>query len=173
MDSSGISNPTSVSLRKVANVSLGDDMYMIVIYYYRSERTDRSKSFYRCSLRVDSREDWTKLREGLLKDNPARTFTTDMIGMDDVHTFLSHGRAMNKTDFYRWLGSRFSGRNVRDLETFMEEEFSPLKAVQYLRKYRVGDEEVDISEPGKFPKGKWFTATREKKPRKKYGTIVY
>lgn len=173
MDPSGTGKPTTVSLRKTASVSLGDDRYMIVVYYYRSEKTDMTKSFYRCSLRVDSRENWMKLREGLLRDNPAATFTTDMIGMEDVHSVMWDGRTMNKTDFYRWLGSRFSGNKVRNLDAFLKEEFSPLKTVQYLRKYRVGDREVDISEPDLFPEGRWFTATREKKPRKKYGTIVY
>lgn len=172
MDPISTPNLQSVTIWKAANVDLGDDKYMMIIYYYRSEKSDKSKSFYRCNLRIDTKENWMKLRDGLLKDNPAQTFTTSMIGIPENYSVIRSKRALNKVDFYRWIGSRFSENKIQDLKTFLEVEFSPLKKEPYLRKYLVDGNSMDISEAKNFPEGRWFMATREKKPRKKYGNIV-
>lgn len=172
MDLPDSSTPPPVTIRKSATIDLGNDRYMILVYYYRSEKSDKSRSFYKCSLRIDSMENWMKMRDSLLKDNPAQTFTTSMIGMEENHSMIHRVRPMNRTDFYRWLGSRFSERRVKTLKDFLEKEFSCVTDNSYLRKYPVEGREIDISEPGKIPEGRWFTAVREKRPRKKYGTVV-
>jgi hypothetical protein len=172
MDLTDSQNIQPVTIWKAANIGLGDDRFMMVVYYYRSEKSDKSKSFYKCNIRIDTKENWMKMRDGLLKDNPAQTFTTRMIGMEDDYSVIRSKRVLNKVDFYRWLGSRFSENKIRTLDSFLNEEFTPLKKEPYLRKYLVDNQLVDISEIEKIPEGRWFSATREKKPRKKYGNIV-
>ena len=167
---------------KSACVNVGNDKYMIILYYYRSNKQDKSKSFYKCNIRIDTKDNWMKLRNSLIESDPAQTFTVDLIGIDDPDVDPSYmplkfcHRVFNKVDVYRWLGSKFSESKIRKLEDFLKKEFSPMIKNQYLRKYMINNQEVDISEIDKIPCGKWFTSTKEHKThetRKKYGTIIH
>lgn len=164
---------------KSACVDVGNDMYMIILYYYRSNKQDKSKSFFKCNIRIDTVENWMKLRDSFIKTNPAQNFTIDMLGIEDpdidaqyIPLKFSH-RIFNKVDMYKWLGTKFSQTKIRTLKVFLNEEFSPRMHNQYLRKYIINNQEVDISEIDKIPCGKWFTATKEHKQRKTYGTIIH
>jgi len=161
-----------VVLWKSANIDLGNSKHMFVVYYYHTVKGDRAKSFYKCAIRIDSKENWENLKESLIKTNPAESFKTSMIGLDDDYRMFYSRHTFNKADMYKWIGTKFSPAKISTMEKFVSEELSANKVEPFLRKYNINGTEVDITEVSKIPEGQWFSTFKEKKIRKSYGKVI-
>lgn len=163
-----------VKLWKATMVELPDSDYMFVVYYWFRNRNNRKESFYKCNIKIDSFENWEETRCRLLEKAPADYFRTSMIGMEDDYMFFVKSRCLNKADFSRWIGTKFSKTKIISLKDFIEVELK--KDNPYLNKYNIGGNEVDLSDPEAvklIPKGLWFSTLREKVYKKTYGRIIY
>lgn len=158
---------------KSATVNLGCNKYMIVMYYYHTDREDKSKAVYKCCIRIDTKENWNILIDTLVKDNPADIYKNYMLGINDNFELHSH-RIFTKVDMYNWMKRRLSPKKIfSSKEKFLYECFKPSIPFPFFRKYLINTQEIDISETDKIPEGQWFFALKEKKPRKPYGRIIY
>lgn len=162
-----------VVLWKSQNVKI-DNYFMFVIYYYYTDRDDKSNNFYKCNFRIDTKENWLKLKDDIKKINPAEHFKTSMIGINDDYRIFYTNRIYNRIDMSKWIGSRFLPSKIISLNDFkykIENTQEP-----FIRKYIINDREFDITnlnDIDNIPKGLWFSAYREKKPRKKYGNLIF
>ena len=160
-----------VILWKSVNVYLESNKYMFIIYYYRTDRANKENNFYKCNIRIDTKENWLKLKDDLIKTNPAEHFRTSMIDMeDDYHLFYSN-RVFNRMDMSKWMGSRFLPKKIISLDEFLKSEED--KKEPYLKKYIINDKEIYITDYNNIPNGQWFSSIREPKKRKPYGRIIY
>jgi len=156
-----------VTLWKSANISLDNDRYMIVMYYYHTVKGDRAKSFYKCNIRIETRENWEKMRNDLLLENPGEALRTSMIGLDDDYRIYYSRKIFNKADMSKWIGTKFSPVKTTTMERFVTEELSENVVEPFLRKYQVNGNEIDITDIQNIPEGQWFSAFKEKKTGKR------
>lgn len=159
-----------VVLWKTANVKI-DNYFMFVIYYYYTNRKNKKENFYRCNIKIDTKENWLKLSEEIRKTNPAEFARTSMLGLDDNYRIIYSNRLFTRIDISKWIGSRFSDNRIitlDELKSNIENTKEP-----FPRTYEINGNEIDILETDSIPKGLWFSAYREKKKRKKYGRIIY
>ena len=156
---------------KSSNISLGNGLYMIVLYYFKTDREDKANNFYKCNIRIDTVDNWMKLKDDIKSINPAEHFRTSMIGLDDDYRLFYSGRIFNRIDMSNWIGSRFSSKKIMSMDEFLKADED--KKEPYLKKYNVNNEEIYISNYNDIPHGQWFSAFREPKKRKPYGRIIY
>lgn len=161
-----------VSLLKSATVDLGEGLYMILMYYHHSD-ADKSKSFYRCNVRVDTVDNWKNLARGLLDFDPGCEFRTFMIGLGDDYGIYYSRKRFNKADMSKWLNDKLSIGKVKTFDRFWEDEYNGGPKENFLRAYVHEGLSYDISSPRDIPRGVWLTSDKEKRARKKYGTIIH
>jgi hypothetical protein len=162
-----------VVLWKSQNVKI-DNYFMFVIYYYYTDRDDKSNNFYKCNFRIDTKENWLKLKDDIIKTNPAEYFKTSMIGINDDYRIFYTNRIYNRIDMSKWIGSRFLPSKIISLNDFKHKIENTQEP--FIQKYIINNKEVDITnlnDIDNIPKGLWFSAYREKKPRKKYGNLIF
>ena len=162
-----------VILWKSQNVKI-DNYFMFVIYYYYTDRDDKSNHFYKCNFRIDTKENWLKLKDDIIKTNPAEHFKTSMIGINDDYRIFYTNRIYNRIDMSKWIGSRFLPSKIISLNDFKHKIENTQEP--FIRKYIINDKEFDITnlnDIDNIPKSLWFSAYREKKPRKKYGNLIF
>lgn len=162
-----------VWLWKSATVDLGNNKYMIIMYYYHTDTEDKSKSFYKCNIRIDSKENWEALRLNILNNNPAEKFKNSMIGLSDDFEIYYARHIFTKADMYKWIGNKFSPVKIQSKDKFFSESFLPSVKFPFLRTYNINGQNVDITEIDKIPEGQWFSTFKEKKPRKSYGRVIH
>ena len=160
-----------VILWKSANISLGNDMYMFVVYYFKTDRNNKENNFYKCNIRIDTKENWLKLKDEIKSINPAEHFKTSMLGLNDDNRLFYSGRVFTRIDMSNWIGSRFLPNKIISLDDFLKSELN--KKEPYLKKYIIDNKEVDLSDVKNIPHGQWFSSIREPKKRKPYGRIIY
>lgn len=160
-----------VILWKSVNVYLESNKYMFIIYYYRTDRDNKENNFYKCNIRIDTKENWLKLKDDLIKTNPAEHFRTSMIDMEDDYRLFYSNRVFNRMDMSKWIGSRFFPKKIISLDEFLKTEED--KKEPYLKKYIINDKEIYITDYNNIPNGQWFSSIREPKKRKPYGRIIY
>ena len=164
------SDERTAVLWKSCNVDVGNGLYMICMYYYRTVRGQYGRGTYKCAIRIDTRDGWESLRESLHADSPASPYVNSSIGIDDDLMLHYSGHVMTRVDMWRWFGQKFNGKRVWSLERFSTEEFR--RSIHFPRDYSIGGKTVDILDVGSIPRGRWFTAIREKAPRKKREILV-
>ena len=160
----------TVILWKSNNIDLGDGRYMLVMYYYHTEKGDRSKSFYKCNIRIDTKENWQKLQDSLVKENPAEHFRNSMLGIDDDYKLYYSRHTFTKADMYKWIGTKFSPTKITDMENFEKTELTVIEPI--LRKYLVDGKEIDITDHKNIPSGKWFSMFKPKKQGRKIPRVI-
>lgn len=152
------------TLLKSASINLGEERFMLVLFYYKGSSYDRSKNLYRCCLRIDSKKNWMRIANDLRFENPAEPFNTSMIGLPDSF-LLYHHRRYIKSDMARWLRKRFFKFNFTTMEKFVGKAMKTITSHPFLLFYDIDGELVHISDISRIPEGKWFVA--KKIPRKK------
>jgi hypothetical protein len=95
-----------------------------------------------------------------------------MINMEDNYRLFYTNRVFNRMDMSRWIGSKISSNKIISLNEFINNHLNNI-TVPYIRKYIINNSEIDITDIDNIPKGLWFSAYKEKKPRKKYGNLIY
>ena len=161
-----------VVLWKSLSIKLPNDNIMIILYYYYTNRDNKKKNFYKCSFRIDTKENWINLKNNLIKTNPAEEFKMSMIDMEDNYRLFYTNRVFNRMDMSRWIGSKISSNKIISLNEFINNHLNNI-TVPYIRKYVINNSEIDITDIDNIPNGLWFSAYKEKKPRKKYGNLIY
>ena len=159
-------------LWKSCNVDVGNGLYMICMYYYQTVSGQYGKGMYKCAIRIDTRDSWGSIGESLHTDNPASPYINSSIGIDDDLMLHYSGHVMTRADMWRWLVQKFNKKKIWSLKKFSVDEFK--RNNHFLREYVIDGNKVDILDIENIPRGRWFTAIREKAPRKKKeNRIIY
>lgn len=163
----------TITILKTANISFREDKYLFAVYYYHSNKHDKNKSFYRCSIKLDYIDNWKKNIDSLLLSSPAEYFKTSMLGFDIDYYMIQSHKLFNKADTHRWLNTKLFNREPLSLSEFINTNFNSNKKETFIRKYLINGKYVDITEIDNIPIGIWYSETYEKKPRKSYGRFVF
>lgn len=161
-------NNNIVSLWKSSAIKVDDDHTILMVYYFHTERDSnnkfiRDKNFYKCCGKIDTNENWKKLSLDILNNNPASTFHTSSLGIDDDYEVYYSRKFQNNADMSRWLNNKIFRKIIT------KDEFNTAnEAANVKEKYIINLDEVINAN------GSWVCKFREKKttPRKKKTVIM-